>query len=88
MIELHYAPTPNGHKISIALEELGLDYDVHRVNIGQGDQFKPEFLAFSPNNRIPAIIDRHAVCRQPVGIYETRAILHYPTAHHRKLIHV
>ena len=54
MIELHYAPTPNGHKISIALEELGLDYEVHRVNIGQGDQFKPEFLAFSPNNRIPA----------------------------------
>ena len=57
MIELHYAPTPNGHKIAIALEELALPYEVHRVDIGQGDQFKPEFLAFSPNNRIPAIID-------------------------------
>ena len=77
MIELHYAPTPNGHKISIALEELGLDYDVHRVNIGQGDQFKPEFLAFSPNNRIPAIIDRDADGGEPVGIFESGAILLY-----------
>jgi len=77
MIELHYAPTPNGHKISIALEELGLEYDVHRVNIGQGDQFKPEFLAFSPNNRIPAIIDRDANGGEPVGIFESGAILLY-----------
>ena len=77
MIELHYAPTPNGHKISIALEELGLDYEVHRVNIGQGDQFKPEFLTFSPNNRIPAIIDRDADGGEPVGVFESGAILLY-----------
>ena len=75
MIELHYAPTPNGHKISIALEELGLDYEVHRVNIGQGDQFKPEFLAFSPNNRIPAIIDRDG--DEAVSVFESGAILMY-----------
>ncbi|MDA9639820.1 glutathione S-transferase N-terminal domain-containing protein, partial [SAR116 cluster bacterium] len=54
MIELHIAPTPNAHKVSIALEEMGLKYEIHRVNINEGDQFKPEFLAFSPNNRIPA----------------------------------
>ena len=75
MIELHYAPTPNGHKISIVLEELGLDYEVHRVNIGQGDQFKPEFLAFSPNNRIPAIIDRDG--DEAVSVFESGAILMY-----------
>ena len=77
MIELHYAPTPNGHKIAIALEELGLDYEVHRVNIGEGDQFKSEFLAFSPNNRIPAIIDRGADGDEPVTVFESGAILVY-----------
>ena len=77
MIELHYAPTPNGHKIAIALEELGLDYEVHRVNIGEGDQFKPEFLAFSPNNRIPAIIDHGADGDEPVTVFESGAILVY-----------
>jgi len=77
MIELHYAPTPNGHKISIALEELGLEYKVHRVDIGKGDQFKPEFLAFSPNNRIPAIIDRDGEGGEAVGVFESGAILIY-----------
>ena len=77
MIELHYAPTPNGHKIAIALEELGLDYEVHRVNIGEGDQFKPKFLAFSPNNRIPAIIDHGAGGDEPVTVFESGAILVY-----------
>ena len=77
MIELHYAPTPNGHKIAIALEELGLDYEVHRVNIGEGDQFKSEFLAFSPNNRIPAIIDHGADGDEPVTVFESGAILVY-----------
>ena len=77
MIELHYAPTPNGHKIAIALEELGLDYEVQRVNIGEGDQFKPEFLAFSPNNRIPAIIDRGGEGDDPVTVFESGAILFY-----------
>jgi GST-like protein len=58
MIDLHYAPTPNGWKISIMLEELGLPYTVIPVNIRAGDQFKPEFLAISPNNRIPSIARR------------------------------
>ena len=57
MIDLHYAPTPNGWKISIMLEELGLPYQVVPVNIRAGEQFRPEFLAISPNNRIPAIVD-------------------------------
>jgi GST-like protein len=57
MIELYYWPTPNGHKITMFLEETGLDYNIHPVDISAGDQFKPEFLAFSPNDRMPAIID-------------------------------
>ena len=57
MIDLHYAPTPNGWKISIMLEELGIPYTVFPVDIRAGDQFKPDFLAISPNNRIPAIVD-------------------------------
>jgi GST-like protein len=57
MIELYYWPTPNGHKITMFLEEAGLRYRIHPVDISAGDQFKPEFLAFSPNNRMPAIID-------------------------------
>jgi GST-like protein len=77
MIELHYAPTPNGHKISIALEEMALPYEVHRVDIGKGDQFKPEFLAFSPNNRIPAIIDHDGPDGESTGIFESGAILIY-----------
>ena len=58
MIDLYYWPTPNGHKITILLEEAGLGYDIKPVDISAGDQFKPAFLAFSPNNRMPAIIDR------------------------------
>jgi GST-like protein len=61
MIDLHYAPTPNGWKISIMLEELGLPYTIIPVNIRAGEQFRPEFLAISPNNRIPAIVDRAPV---------------------------
>jgi len=78
MIELHYWPTPNGHKIAMFLEEAGLDYEIHPVNIGAGDQFKPEFLAFSPNNRIPAILDRApADGGEPIGVFESGAILQY-----------
>ena len=77
MIELYFAPTPNGHKVSIALEELGLPYEIHRINIREGDQFKPEFLAFSPNNRIPAIIDRDGFGGQPTSVFESGAILIY-----------
>ena len=77
MIELYFAPTPNGHKVSVALEELGLPYEIYRINIGEGDQFKPEFLAFSPNNRIPAIIDRDGFDGQRTSVFESGAILIY-----------
>src|SRR6267378_1884806 len=78
MIDLHYAPTPNGWKISIMLEELGLPYTVVPVNIRAGEQFKPEFLAISPNNRIPAIVDRQpAGGGEPFSVFETGAILIY-----------
>lgn len=76
-IELHYWPTPNGHKITIMLEELGVPYDVHYVNIGKGDQFKPEFLKISPNNRMPAIIDPEGPGGEPVSVFESGAILQY-----------
>ena len=78
MIDLHYAPTPNGWKVSVMLEECGLDYQMHLVNIMAGEQFAPEFLAISPNNRIPAIVD-HAPKGggDPVSVFETGAILIY-----------
>src|ERR1700722_9145808 len=78
MIDLYYAPTPNGWKISIMLEELGIPYNVIPVNIRAGDQFKPEFLAVSPNNRIPAVVD-HAPSDGggPFSVFETGAILIY-----------
>ncbi|MDA1311646.1 MAG: glutathione S-transferase N-terminal domain-containing protein, partial [Proteobacteria bacterium] len=57
MLDFYYWPTPNGWKVAILLEELGLDYTTHPVNIGKGDQFKPAFLKISPNNRMPAIVD-------------------------------
>ena len=78
MIDLHYAPTPNGWKISIMLEEIELAYNVIPVNIRAGDQFKPEFLTISPNNRIPAIVD-HAPADggEPFSVFETGAILIY-----------
>ena len=78
MIELYYWPTPNGHKITLFLEEAGLDYEIHPVNIGAGDQFKPDFLAFSPNNRMPAIIDRApADGGEAITVFESGAILQY-----------
>ena len=76
MIDLYYWPTPNGWKASIMLEECGLPYTLVPVNIGQGDQFKPEFLAISPNNRMPAIVD-HDVDGDPVPVFESGAILLY-----------
>jgi GST-like protein len=78
MIDLYYWPTPNGWKASIALEEMGLEYNVIPVNIARGDQFKPEFLAISPNNRIPAIVDHEpADPGPPISVFETGAILIY-----------
>ncbi|MEZ0472623.1 glutathione binding-like protein [Luteimonas salinilitoris] len=78
MIDLYYWPTPNGHKITLFLEETGLDYAIKPVNIGKGDQFAPEFLAISPNNKMPAIVD-HAPADggEPVSVFESGAILLY-----------
>ncbi|WP_434031867.1 glutathione S-transferase C-terminal domain-containing protein [[Pseudomonas] boreopolis] len=78
MIDLYYWPTPNGHKITLFLEEAGLDYAIKPVNIGAGDQFKPEFLQISPNNKMPAIVD-HAPADggAPVSVFESGAILLY-----------
>ncbi len=78
MIDLHYWPTPNGHKITIFLEEAGLPYKIHQVDIGKGDQFKPEFLKIAPNNRMPAIVDHAPKDRgAPISIFESGAILQY-----------
>jgi len=78
MIDLHYFPTPNGWKVSIALEELELPYRVIGCNIGRGDQFKPDFLAISPNNRMPAIVDTEpAFGGESVSVFESGAILQY-----------
>ncbi|KAF1692124.1 glutathione binding-like protein [Pseudoxanthomonas koreensis] len=78
MIDLYYWPTPNGHKITLFLEESGLPYTIKPVDIGKGEQFQPEFLAFSPNNRMPAIID-HAPndLGEPISVFESGAILVY-----------
>ena len=78
MIELYYWTTPNGHKITIFLEEAGVPYNIVPVNISKGDQFKSEFLAVSPNNRIPAIVDRAPKDGgKPISVFESGAILHY-----------
>lgn len=78
MIDLYYAPTPNGHKISLFLEESGLQYRLFRVDIRAGEQFKPEFLAIAPNNKIPAIVDHQPVDDgAPISIFESGAILQY-----------
>jgi GST-like protein len=76
-IDLYFWPTPNGKKITIMLEELEVPYTLHFVNIGKGDQFKPEFLAISPNNRIPAIVDPEGPDGKPISIFESAAIMMY-----------
>lgn len=76
-IDLYYWPTPNGFKISIALEEMGLPYTVIPVNITKGEQFKAEFLKISPNNRMPAIVDHHGPGGKRISIFESGAILQY-----------
>ncbi len=77
MIELYTWPTPNGFKVSIMLEELGMSYNVHAVNIGAGDQFKPDFLKISPNNKMPAIVDTDGPDGRPISLFESGAILLY-----------
>jgi GST-like protein len=76
-IELYYWPTPNGWKIVIMLEECGLPYDLKLVNIARGDQFKPEFLAISPNNKMPAIVDPDGPDGKPISVFESGAVLMY-----------
>src|SRR6204780_5011493 len=76
-IALYYWPTPNGWKISIMLEECGLPYVVHAIDISKGEQFTPRFLAISPNNRIPAIVDPHGPGGRPISVFESGAILQY-----------
>src|SRR5574343_192264 len=77
MIEVHSWPTPNGHKVHIMLEECGLAYRVHPVDIGAGEQFAPEFLAISPNNKIPALVDPDGPGGEPISLFESGAILLY-----------
>ena len=76
-VALYYWPTPNGWKISIALEEMALPYEVRLVNIGTGEQFEPDFLRISPNNRMPAIVDPSGPDGEPVSVFESGAILQY-----------
>ncbi|MEE3650003.1 MULTISPECIES: GSH-dependent disulfide bond oxidoreductase [unclassified Brenneria] len=87
MIDLYYAPTPNGHKITLFLEEATLPYQLHRVNISTGEQFKSEFLAISPNNKIPAIVDRQpADGGDAISLFESGAILLYLAEKHGVLL--
>jgi GST-like protein len=80
MIDLYTWPTPNGHKIHIMLEECKLPYRVHAVNIGTGDQFQPDFLKISPNNKIPALVDSEGPDGKPISIFESGAMLIYLAA--------
>ena len=80
MIDLYSWPTPNGHKVHIMLEECRLPYHIHPINIGAGDQFQPDFLKISPNNKIPAIVDREGPDGKPISLFESGAILTYLAA--------
>ena len=87
MIDLHYWPTPNGHKITIFLEEAGLPYRIHPVDITKGEQFNPEFLAIAPNNRMPAIVDSEPSDNDgPLSLFESGAILWYLAEKTKKFV--
>ncbi len=86
MIDVYSTATPNGHKVHIMLEECGLPYRVHHINIGEGDQFKPGFLAISPNNKIPAIVDADGPDGKPMSLFESGAILVYLASKAGKLL--
>ncbi|MCJ8162728.1 glutathione S-transferase N-terminal domain-containing protein [Acinetobacter zhairhuonensis] len=77
MIDLYYWGTPNGHKITIALEEMGLEYQIFPINISENDQFQPDFLRISPNNKIPAIVDQDGPKGESISVFESGAILQY-----------
>src|SRR6267143_4259457 len=86
MIDLYYWPTPNGHKVTIFLEETATPYKIVPVDIRAGDQFKPEFLKISPNNRMPAIVDHEGPGGKPISIFESGAILIYLAEKTNKLM--
>jgi GST-like protein len=87
MIDLYYWTTPNGHKITIFLEEAKVEYKIHPINIGKGEQFAPSYLAISPNNRIPAIVDQNpADGKGPLSVFESAAILIYLADKTKKFI--
>jgi len=77
MIDLYTWGTPNGRKASIMLEEVGLPYTVHKIDIGKGDQFRPDFVAINPNSKIPAIVDSDGPDGKPINVFESGAILIY-----------
>ncbi|HEY9548330.1 MAG TPA: glutathione S-transferase family protein, partial [Kiloniellaceae bacterium] len=85
-IELYSWATPNGHKVHIMLEELGVPYNVHPVNIGAGDQFAPDFLKISPNNKMPAIVDPDGPDGQSISLFESGAILIYLAEKHGQFL--
>lgn len=85
-LQLYSIATPNGQKLGIALEELGVPYEAHEVHIGRGDQHRPEFLAINPNGKIPALIDPDGPDGEPLAIFESGAILFYLAEKHGKLI--
>jgi GSH-dependent disulfide-bond oxidoreductase len=86
LIDLYTWSTPNGRKVSILLEELGLPYTVHPINIGQGEQFAPEFVAINPNSKIPAIIDSDGPAGEPFALFESGAILVYLAEKHARFL--
>ncbi|ENU79671.1 hypothetical protein F975_02300 [Acinetobacter sp. ANC 3789] len=77
MIDVYYWGTPNGHKVTIALEEMGIEYQIFPINISENDQFQPDFLKISPNNKIPAIVDQNGPRDEPISVFESGAILQY-----------
>ena len=86
MIDLYSWTTPNGRKVSIMLEECGLPYNVHKIDIGKGDQFTPQFLAINPNGKIPAIVDSNGPDSKPITLFESGAILVYLAQHYQKFL--
>ena len=86
MIDLYTWTTPNGRKVSIMLEECGLPYNVHKIDIGKGDQFTPQFLAINPNSKIPAIVDSNGPDGKPITLFESGAILVYLAQHYQKFL--
>jgi GSH-dependent disulfide-bond oxidoreductase len=86
MIDLYTWTTPNGRKVSIMLEECGLPYNVHKIDIGKGDQFIPEFVALNPNSKIPAMVDTNGPDGKPITLFESGAMLVYLAQHYQKFL--